>query len=161
MGAELILREEREAIAPDEALTPLTPGFDYSVMDAAVADEMRDAAARVRRRMVAASRDVGRDLIVIKDRVEHGQFVAWVENECRLNIRTAQRLMQAAGLVSKCDKLSYLPQATLELLTAGATPEPTKQAIIDRVNAGERPSPQDIARDVQRDGAVQTSWSSN
>ena len=54
---------------------PAIVGFKYdSVGDAALASEMQIAASRIRDRMKAALIDVGRDLIAIKDRVEHGNL---------------------------------------------------------------------------------------
>ena len=91
---------------------------------------------------LAALIDVGRDLIAIKD--ENGKFVEWVENECLINIRTAQRMMAAVELITTNDKLSYLPRTTLELLAASATPRPTVEAIKEPENF------QDSLREVLR-----------
>ena len=122
---------------------PAIVGFKYdSVGDAALASEMQIAASRIRDRMKAALIDVGRDLIAIKD--EHGKFVEWVENECLINIRTAQRMMAAVELITTNDKLSYLPRTTLELLAASATPRPTVEAIKEPENF------QDSLREVLR-----------
>ena len=124
---------------------PAIVGFKYdSVGDAALASEMQIAASRIRDRMKAALIDVGRDLIAIKDRVEHGKFVEWVENECLINIRTAQRMMAAVELITTNDKLSYLPRTTLELLAVSATPRPTVEAIKEPENF------QDSVREVLR-----------
>jgi hypothetical protein len=59
---------------------------------------MRLAADRIHKLQRAAVIEVGRELIAIKHRVEHGQFVEWIERECRMSIRTAQRAMQAAEM---------------------------------------------------------------
>ena len=91
-------------------MTALPTPFDYAILDPAVADKARAAADRIRTLTRAAVQDVGRELLAIKKQVERGQFTAWVKHECGINIRTAQRAMNAAQLVAENDKLSYLPQ---------------------------------------------------
>lgn len=129
------------------ALTTPT-AFDYALLDAAVADEARAAADRIRTRTRAAFLDVGRDLLAIKKQVERGQFIAWVEHECGINIRTAQRAMSAAQLVAENDKLSYLPQDALLALTARSTPHAVISLVIDKIEHGECPTGAEIKEEI-------------
>jgi hypothetical protein len=123
----------------------LAHSFDYTAIDdVAVAGEMQAAAGRIRERTRAAVVEVGRDLLDIKKRVEHGQFQAWVETECQINIRTAQRAMAAAAVVEKNDKLSYLPSDGLLALAARSTPAPVADLIVKRIEAGEKPTASEI-----------------
>jgi hypothetical protein len=39
---------------------------------------------------------IGRDLLAVKQMLEHGQFVHWVAKECGFSIRTAQNYMRVA-----------------------------------------------------------------
>jgi hypothetical protein len=91
---------------------------------------------------------VGRELLVIKAQIEHGPFQAWVRQECGLNVRTAERAIQAAELVGKNDKLSYLPADGLLALSSGAA-KPVAEEIIDRIEAGERPTAAEIKRKIR------------
>src|SRR4051794_21569640 len=87
-----------EAPAQVRAVTglPTQTGFDYAILDPVIADEARAAADRIRTLTRAAVQDVGRELLAIKKQVKRGQFKTWVEHECGINIRTAQRAMNAA-----------------------------------------------------------------
>ena len=90
--------------------------------------------------------DVGRDLLEVKEHLEHGQFKAWVERECGLRLRTAERLMQAVAVLGKSVNLTYLPPDGLLALAARTAPRPAVDAIVDRNDAGERPTAADIKR---------------
>jgi hypothetical protein len=63
---------------------------------------------------------LGTELLAIKAKVDHGQFQKWVKRECRLQLRTAERAMQVAGLIQENDKLSYLPADGLLALASRA-----------------------------------------
>jgi hypothetical protein len=57
---------------------PTVIRFNYeSIKSAALAEQMQSAADRIRRRNIAAFIEGGRDLIAIKDRIEHGKFAVW------------------------------------------------------------------------------------
>ena len=115
---------------------PEKAGFDYAEVDKATADEMRDAADRVRRSMRDSVVTVGRELLAIKKQIKHGQFSAWVEVECEISLRTAERAIKAAELVEKNDKLSYLPADGLLALSSRAA-KPVAEKLIKRIEAGE------------------------
>jgi Protein of unknown function (DUF3102) len=124
-------------------------GFDYqSVDDAAIAGQMRSAAIRIRQHTRAAYIEVGRDLRSIKSRIEHGKFVAWVERECEINIRTAQRMMAVVELLDKNDTLSFLPPTVLTQLAQPSAPKDAVDAIVARIDAGERPKPKEILGEI-------------
>src|SRR2546423_13935398 len=127
---------------------PKTVGFDYGKLDAGISDQMRGAAGRVRDLMRGSVLTVGRELLAIKAQLEHGQFQAWVRQECGLNVRTAERAMKAAELVGKNDKLSYLPADGLLALSSRAA-KPVAEEIIDRIEAGERPTAAEIKRKIR------------
>ena len=139
-------REESVTTYLQPALAPRD--FDYTSIPTDIADQMRAAADRVRNLHRATVIDVGRELIAIKNQVEHGQFVAWVERELGMSIRAAQRAMQAAEMVSKNDKLSYLPKDGLLTLASRAA-APIMDEVIARVEAGERPSVAEIKERVE------------
>jgi hypothetical protein len=122
-------------------------GFDYAKLEAGIADEMRSAAERVRGLLRDSVVTVGRELLAIKKKIEHGQFMAWVRRECRLNLRTVQRYTQAAELVEKDDKLSYLPADGLLALSSRAA-KPIAEQIIKRIGQGEKPTAADIKREI-------------
>lgn len=70
-----------------------------SNVPAALSEELRSTAARVRERLGSVTAnviEVGRELIAVKNRVQHGQFIHWVETACGLSRRMAQLMMRAA-----------------------------------------------------------------
>lgn len=122
--------------------------FNYKELPADLAGKMKEAAADIRRYTRDAFFEVGKKLLEIKDRLDHGQFVNWVETECALSIRTAQRAMQVAEL--KSVNLTYLPARSLLLLAGRSTPSAIRDEIIQRIDAGDRPTATDIEREIQR-----------
>src|SRR5436190_4035392 len=140
-------RPSEQPLCGDVAVIRPADGFDYeSIADASVASDMRSAAERIRQRTRAAYIETGRELSAIKTRLEHGSFVAWVERECEINIRTAQRMMAVVEFLAKNDSLSYLPPSTLSLLTARSTPVvEAVDALSGRIDAGERPSTKQVS----------------
>jgi hypothetical protein len=64
-----------------EILSPIRV-FDYSALPAEVATQARAVTDRIRIRhqqQVAAILETGYDLLAIKQKVQHGQFCAWVQ----------------------------------------------------------------------------------
>lgn len=120
--------------------------FDYNQLDGDLAAEIQEAAERVRGFTRTAVIEVGHELLRVKERLNHGQFTAWVENECQLLMRTAQRAMRAAEMVGKYDKLSYLPPDGVLALAERSAPQAAVAAVIEEIEAGGRPSAADIRR---------------
>lgn len=128
--------------------------FDYSALPGEVATLARDVADRVRSRhqqQIAAIIETGRDLEAVKAKVEHGQFALWLDAEFGWSARTAQRYMQTAILDGKSDTVSYLPPTAVYALTAASTPEPVRNEIMERLEAGEHVDPIEV-RDRIKEG---------
>ena len=123
-------------------------GFDYAAVRSDIANQMRTAGHRIHHLRYAPAVDIGRELIAIKDRIEHGHFIEWVEHECQMSIRTAQRAMQAAEMVERNDKLSYLPADGLLALSPRAA-KPIAEKIIGGIDAGEKPSASEIKEQIE------------
>lgn len=124
--------------------------FDYGAMDQATADDARAMVARVRQRSKSYYMDTGRELTSMKDRLDHGLFLRWVEAEMRMTPRTAQNMMQAAAeFGDKSETVSHLPAAVLYKLAAPSTPEPVRAAVLSRIEAGETVQPSEILEQVR------------
>ena len=77
---------------------------------------------------------IGQNLLAVKDRLDHGRFVPWIQSEFEMNLRTAQRFMGVASRFGeKYDKLSFLSVSVLYELAAPST----KEEVIDKVLSGE------------------------
>jgi hypothetical protein len=142
--------------------------FDYTTLSADLAKDMRVAAARVQQLHRAAVIEVGRELIAIKDRLEHGQFVKWVTRECQMPIRGAQRAMHAAEMVTKNDNLSYLPTEALVALGGKSAPQSVKTQILAEIENGRRPTGAEIKQrlaagprpDIRSESRKPDAWAS-
>lgn len=124
----------------------IAAGFDYGqIEDAALADDMRVVAGRVREHVRASVIEVGRELMAVKARTRHGDFVAWVETECELAIRTAQRAMQAAEFVDRTKhvNLTLLPMDSL-LAIASLPSKDVADRIVERIDRGELTNAREI-----------------
>ena len=148
-----------EDMAPQvigEILPPL-PTFDYSALAPEAAAHMRDTADRIRmrhRQHVAAIIETGRDLLAVKQRLLHGQFGAWLQAEFSMTERTALNYMRtAAEFGGKSEIVSDLPPAALYTLVAPSTPASVKQAVIERLETGDRVTSHEV-RDLVREAKV-------
>jgi len=74
---------------------------------------VEDAAKNIVEKAMAA----GRDLIEAKGKVPHGRWLPWLEKECGLSERTAQRYMRLAGGKKKIDLWLREKSATMADLT--------------------------------------------
>jgi hypothetical protein len=114
---------------------PLT--FNYASLDPDVAVGAREAAQRIQSRMRNNILETGRDLIAVKDRMEHGAFGAWVGAELDISMRTAERCMNGFRLLAgKSDTVSHLPHSIIYALAAPSVPVVVVDKIIDDVEAG-------------------------
>ena len=55
--------------------------FDYTSIPSDVAEQARAVAARIHHRMRVSIGEIGHELCDIKNRMQHGMFVAWVKAE--------------------------------------------------------------------------------
>lgn len=135
---ELVARQRPDLLEPQEAQK--LSHFDYSGLPADIADEARATAKRVRERMNRAIVEVGQELRTIKEKLEHGQFTAWIRAEFGgMSERTAQRYMSAAeAFGGKSDTVSVLPARSVFKLAAKSTPHHVREEVVARIEAGEK-----------------------
>jgi Protein of unknown function (DUF3102) len=129
-------------------------GFDYGGVSSDTAGKLRKQAERIRARITRHTRDAietGRDLIAVKDHLDHGQFTAWVEVELGIPARTAQAYMQAARFAddeAKTATVALLPPKTLHRLAAKSTPAAIKVDVLRRIEAGEVVPDKEVANRI-------------
>jgi hypothetical protein len=120
--------------------------FDYTAVTEDTAEVLQSTALRIRDRMRESIVDTGRDLLRVKDMLEHGAFTSWLKAEFGMTDRTARNYMAAAELAdAKSEIVSVLPATALYRLSAPSTPEATRADIITRLEKGETKSAEDIA----------------
>src|ERR1051326_261900 len=114
---------------PKGELVVVAGGFDYSPLEAGVAEKARSAAARIRekvKRSVENIIDVGNDLLAAKQVLPHGQFGLWLDAEFGWAERTARNFMVVAERFgAKSAIIADLPidPTAAYLLAAPSVPE--------------------------------------
>lgn len=138
--------EHRHGISAEQALqaqaSAATPtGFNYAALAAGDAEDLRQHADRLRgliSKSTAHLIEIGTDLIAIKARLKHGQFVSWVEREIGIGIRTAQSWMAVAKLADgKSETVSRLPPSTVRMLASKSAPPQIVEDIVARAASGD------------------------
>lgn len=105
------------------------------------------------KRVVADIIEIGRRLTDAKRIAGHGNWLPWLEREFGWTEMTAQRFMQVHdNLALKSNKLLdlELPISGLYLLAAPSTPDEAREAVIQRVEAGEAMSVADVKTAVDK-----------
>jgi hypothetical protein len=125
-------------------LVPVAQGFDYSPLEAPVAQRLRTTAERIREKVKTTVEDiivVGNDLLAVKEALPHGQFGPWLRAEFGWTERTARNFMAVAEQFGpKTEMISDLriaPTAAY-LLAAPSAPDEAREAAIERAEGGEQ-----------------------
>src|SRR6516225_8819647 len=74
-------------------------GFDYSPLEAKVAEKVRASAETIRQQLqntLVSAIKIGQELLAVKETLEHGQFLPWLQVEFGWSQRTAYNFMSVA-----------------------------------------------------------------
>jgi Protein of unknown function (DUF3102) len=124
------------------ALTVTPIAFDYSVLEADLASNLRQQATRIRTRIGKATQDlidIGRDLLAAKKYLtDHGDFIKWVEAEVGIARRTAQAYMAIAKLADdKGATIALLPPTTVHRLASKSAPPEVVSEVVAKAQSGD------------------------
>jgi Protein of unknown function (DUF3102) len=124
------------------ALTVTPIAFDYSVLEADLASNLRRQATRIRTRIGKATQDlidIGRDLLAAKKYLtDHGDFIKWVEAEVGIARRTAQAYMAIAKLADdKGATIALLPPTTVHRLASKSAPPEVVSEVVAKAQSGD------------------------
>ena len=127
--------------------------FDYSALDENLSAYLREKTTGIKRLVRRSGQDlidIGKSLIDVKDKLEHGQFYLWLETEIGLNYRTANRFMSVAERFKSEQllDLDILPSALYEL-SAPSVPEAATEEALFRAKQGEKINV-DTAKKIKR-----------
>lgn len=115
----------------------LQPVFDYATVDEDKRVFLQESAESIKAELKRTARGVvaiGEKLIGVKEALEHGQFLAWINAEFDdLTEMTAVRFMQVAARFGKSNILLDYPVSVLYALAAPSTPD----EIVERVTSGQ------------------------
>lgn len=99
--------------------------------------DLTETAERIRMRVRRATADIianGNDLIRVRTKLGHGNFLSWLDSELGMEPRTAQRWMSLAELAQdKNDIVSYLPPTIAYRLAAPSTPKAVVEKIVEKI----------------------------
>ena len=124
-------------------LVPQRKGYDYSLLDASVAEQVQAAALYIHVRVGAAIEAIvyiGLQLHCVKESLRHGQFVAWVKGEFDWTPRTANNYMSVADwLGDKQEIVSHMRivATAAYMLSASSTSQTAREMALERAKAGE------------------------
>jgi hypothetical protein len=134
------LKSENTSVATVTEPNLPVGGFDYTQLDSATADVLRQAAHQIRsfeRNAAQAMITIGKTLLGIRDQLDHGQFGAWLKAEFNWTARTAQNYMRAAEIFgTKCETISHLPATLIYRLAAPSTPKQIQDKVVADLEAG-------------------------
>lgn len=125
-----------------------TNSFNYFALDADIAIEARAAAERVKVRLRRTAEDIveiGKELLSIKGKLNHGQFLPWIEAEFQMSDRTARNFIQVASRF-KSEIISDFNPTVLYQLAAPSTPDEVVEKATEKAESGEKVSVEDVKR---------------
>lgn len=118
----------------------LAPTFDYGALDNADRSVVQQKTTEIRDRMGRAVQNIvemGERLLVVKDKLGHGQFGAWLDAEFGWTPMTASRMMRAAEFVKSNNLLdSTIAPSALYLLASDSTPDEVRDQFIEAAKNG-------------------------
>jgi hypothetical protein len=132
--------------------------FDYEALDDETRSFVQQKAAETHvylKRTTEAIIQIGQNLLLVKQRLEHGYFMAWLQAEFGLTYQTARNYMRVAERLG--DNVKIILTLPSYVLYLPAQPS-TSQSIIEQVEAGHLPpTPEAIkaARQAEQAANVQ------
>jgi hypothetical protein len=124
-------------------------GFCYETLQPSVASDAKAAAERIRKKIDSVKQnfiEIGRELLQIKDKLEHGEFGKWIVAEFEMTGRTAQNYMSVAKeFGDKPEMISVLPPTAIYKLAARSTPAAVIEGVLADIAEGVTPTTQEIS----------------
>lgn len=126
---------------PKGELVPVVVGFNYDVLEAKVAEQVRSSAQAIHQQLqntLESAVKIGQELLAVKEALEHGHFLPWLRAEFGWSERTAYNFMSVAQRfeLATIANLPIQPTAAY-LLAAPSVPDEARQAAIEKAEAGE------------------------
>jgi hypothetical protein len=119
-------------------------GFDYSPLQPKTAEKVKEAAERIRQTVKRSIEDVitvGKDLLAVKEELDHGQFGRWLKAEFGWGERMAQNFMSVAERFGP--KSEIIAELTIQptaayLLAAPSVPDEAREKAISMAEGGDK-----------------------
>ena len=141
---EISTKEVKNLIRKDLEILEIESSqkFDYNTLDLETSQFVQQQAVKIRGLIRQNIIEVGLRLLEVKQRLQHGSFIDWIEREFSWSYSLAYKFMRVAEAFPKKFKsvnftdLNIAPSA-LYLLAAVSVPEAARQEAIARAEAGE------------------------
>ncbi|WP_164021118.1 DUF3102 domain-containing protein [Rhizobium ruizarguesonis] len=134
---------------PKAKMTQSIHAFDYSGVSKAVAKEAEATALRIRDRLRTHTLETGRELLIIKQKLGHGNFGKWLDFHFGWKERTAQNYMNSATAFGSAPRvIEVLPPSTVYKLAAKSTPEELRQSVIEEICRGGTPDGREVEKRI-------------
>jgi hypothetical protein len=132
--------------APPQSETALVS----SDIDSVVAEHAK-AIRVLARNVIANVVEIGRRLTEIHDRIEHGQWLMFLDREFGWSDQTARNFMHVFDLSNSKRVLDLdLPLRSLYLLAAPSTPSEVRDNVIEDAQHGEKPTHAEVIKRVRQ-----------
>ncbi len=136
----LVLRNQKtrnEAIMGIEntGLTIEKERFDYSVLSADTETLIKQCELEIEDVLTGTSYRIGKILINVKDQLEHGLFLNWIEKKFGWSKSTAYNMMNIAENFKLPPDGSLVSKSAQNLLAAPSTPESARETMRERTKA--------------------------
>jgi hypothetical protein len=117
--------------------------FDYGTLDHDTRSFLQTKTAEIRilvKQTAQGVIDIGQRLLEVRDRLEHGQFLHWIETEFGWKKSTAYNLINVASNFQPVGNFDFSPKV-LYLLAAPSVPEEARQEALCLAESGEKITP--------------------
>jgi hypothetical protein len=129
-------------------------------LDVEAAAFVQAAASRIRGHVTKVAESIisiGRELIQVKERLDHGQFGRWLESEFAWSDRTARNYMRAAEVFGEIGNgVSDLPPSTIYKLASPSTPPAIVGDVVAKLERREPVDPRGIEAEIAAARAQKT-----
>lgn len=141
--------DEPITLASEATLPPAAPlNYDYSLISEQDRQTVQVAAAQIKlqfRRAQNSILEIGKQLAMVKSKLDHGQWGDWLTAEFSLTDRSAQRYMAAFETFGNKPDANLLTSSALMLLSGDTTPEPAREEAIQQAKAtGKSPTKSEV-----------------
>lgn len=153
--------DEPITLASEANLPPAAPlNYDYSLIAESDRQSVQVAAAQIKLQFKRAQNsilEIGKQLAMVKAKLDHGQWGDWLHAEFSLTDRSAQRYMQAFETFGNKPDANLLTSSALMLLSGDTTPEPAREEAIQQAKqTGKSPTKTEVKEIIEKYKATNT-----
>jgi Protein of unknown function (DUF3102) len=146
----VLLQEGSEVPAMANRREQIVAPFRYDSLNRDKAALARRAEEAIKRTLAANVRKIGAELLKVKSCLDHGEWLAWLEFRCELSERSAQRYISVAKFLNEVQVTGPVSDTGLVQLAAPTTPQPVREELVQKINAGTRLTTRAIAKRIAK-----------